>query len=263
MYIGHWNWRKLTLILTLLHCPQIVLAKGFVDQVRDQLVRAAVVLGVGDNYQLTHDPVVSTIRSKSTKTHTLTLDAGIPYVIVGVCDNDCGDIDLRLYNDEDDVVSSDMDTDDDPMLRVSSQQKAKFKLEVIMENCSTLSCYYGIGIFGQKSEEISQIEKNESSPEQVVRDYYNNLDKGQVDAALDKWNFSSDSQERRIRGLADGVEWFKLNQMKLMSANSKSATVSAEVSGKKEGQASGRWSVTIDLEKISGEWKITNIRGAR
>lgn len=267
MNLNYWNWKKLTVIVTLLYCPQIGLANDFVNQVRDQLIKTATILKIGDNYQLTHDPVINMIGKGGTKTHVLTLDAGIPYVIVGVCDNDCRDIDLRLYNDEGDEVSSDIDVDKKPLIRVASQPKtAKFKLEVIMNSCSAPACYYGVGIFGQQAEEISKLDKTSPepvSPEQVVRNYYDNLDKGRVDAALDQWKFSSKSQEPKIRGLAEGIEWFKLNHIELMNANSRSATISAEVSGKKKGQPSGRWSVTIDLEKISGEWKITNIGKAR
>ena len=72
-------------------------AGRFTDQVRYQLVQAAIALGLGD-FELTHEPVVDTLYDGQTDYISLTLRRGVQYSIVGACDEDCRDIDLSFYD---------------------------------------------------------------------------------------------------------------------------------------------------------------------
>jgi len=129
--------------------PALAAADRFTDQVKLQLAQAAVILGVGNDFTLTHDPVVDSVRRGGTDSFTLTLRPGKSYAIVGVCDQDCRDIDLRLYDENDNLIDSDMEVEDHPLITVSPRWTAKFRIEVIMSGCSVSSCYYGIGVFGK------------------------------------------------------------------------------------------------------------------
>jgi len=129
--------------------PTVVLANRFTDQVRLQLIQAAVALGLANNYTLTHNPYVDSLEDNGSDSLTLNLQAGTSYAIVGVCDEDCGDIDLRLYDAKGNFIDSDTHSDDNPVVTVTPRWTSNFKVQVKMASCSHSPCYYGVGAFGQ------------------------------------------------------------------------------------------------------------------
>jgi hypothetical protein len=128
--------------------PTAALAGRFTDQVRGQLMQAAISLGIG-SYQLTHNPQVDDLRNNQSKTLNINLRSGISYAFVGVCDEDCRDIDLQVYDENGNLVDSDTDTDDYPMVRVNPRWSGRFRVKVTMANCTASTCYYGVGVFGR------------------------------------------------------------------------------------------------------------------
>jgi hypothetical protein len=41
------------------------------------------------------------------KSSTLDLQKGMQYVIIGVCDKDCSDLDIKVYDENDRVIATD------------------------------------------------------------------------------------------------------------------------------------------------------------
>lgn len=129
--------------------PTAALASRFTDQVRGQLMQAAINLGINNNYQLTHNPLVDDLSNNQSQTFNVNLRSGISYAFVGVCDEDCRDIDLRVYDENGNLVDSDTGADDYPLVRVSPRWSGQFQVKVTMANCTASTCYYGMGIFGR------------------------------------------------------------------------------------------------------------------
>lgn len=75
----------------------------------------------------------------------LELTAG-SYLIIGVCDADCSDLDLVLSADGDEIAS-DYEPDDTPVLVVEVEEGGTLTLTVQMAACSSGPCRYGIGVF--------------------------------------------------------------------------------------------------------------------
>jgi len=121
------------------------------DQVSDQIKRAGQILE-DKGYSRTHDPYTGSLREGENEYLTLTLHAGTHYALLGVCDNDCSDIDFRLYDADDNEVSSDVETDDVPIVQVTPSETERYRLKVIMVTCKTSPCFYGVGVFGKDSE---------------------------------------------------------------------------------------------------------------
>lgn len=69
------------------------------------------------------------------------------YVIVGICDNDCDDLDLLLYDRNDNVVASDMEIDDYPTLALPAGRSGVHYVEAAMAGCSVEPCFYAVQIF--------------------------------------------------------------------------------------------------------------------
>lgn len=116
--------------------------------VRRQLINAAGLLTQG-HYELTHEPYTDRLYTHWTQDLILTLDAGRRYALVGVCDRDCSDLDLVLYDEDGYIVDSDTEPDDTPIVSVTPRETARYRLHVMMASCAVQPCYYGVGVFGR------------------------------------------------------------------------------------------------------------------
>jgi hypothetical protein len=67
--------------------------------------------------------------------------------LVALCDGDCSDIDLVLYDDDGDKVDEDTQLDDYPVVSVSPSKNAVYTLVVRMAGCSSEPCRYAVQQF--------------------------------------------------------------------------------------------------------------------
>ena len=117
-------------------------------QVRDQIRRAGRILE-DRGFELSHDLFTGSLRDDENENLTLNLRRGTDYAIIGVCDEDCTDIDLRLFDEDGDEVDSDVETDDNPVVQITPRASGKYRIKVIMATCSTSPCFYGVGVFSK------------------------------------------------------------------------------------------------------------------
>lgn len=108
------------------------------------LVNAAI-----PSYSLTHDVTYDNLYDDGVEDYFLTLYSGTAYKISAVCDEDCNDLDIRLYDQNGNLIDSDTDNDSMPVVEVSPKWTGRFKLRVTMCDCDVEPCKIGIGIFGQ------------------------------------------------------------------------------------------------------------------
>jgi hypothetical protein len=81
--------------------------------------------------------------------HEVYLSSGSYYELCAVCDNDCGDIDIKLYDGFGNLIAQD-DTDDDiPVVGCRVISSGYFTVKVIMADCSDEPCSYGLAVFGR------------------------------------------------------------------------------------------------------------------
>ncbi len=106
--------------------------------------------GLSDRgYGQTHETQIGSLHDNENDSFTLTLHAGTRYALVGVCDNDCKDLDLVLYDADGDQVDSDIQNDDYPLVQVTPSETQRYRVKVVMANCQTNPCWYGIGVYGK------------------------------------------------------------------------------------------------------------------
>jgi hypothetical protein len=117
-------------------------------QVRMQLDSAAVLFSAA-GYQATHERTMGGLAAGATETIELELEGGVEYMLMGVCDTDCTDLDLVLRDAAGSVVDSDLELDDVPLVTVTPQRTGMYTLEVRMIECSAEPCRFGVGVFGQ------------------------------------------------------------------------------------------------------------------
>lgn len=130
--------------------PSIVRAddRQYIYEVRSQLIGAAIASGLG-GYTLTHEPTIDTLAQGRSQYITVNLRAGTSYGIVGVCDRDCRDLDIAVYDQQGNLIVSDIEDDDIPAITLNPYRSGNYRIWVNMANCNANTCYYGVGVFGQ------------------------------------------------------------------------------------------------------------------
>jgi hypothetical protein len=136
-------------IATLFATPNMTPAQTqYVEQVRNQLNNARDILEAR-GFEKTHDYKIATLANGSARSTTLNLEKGMQYAIIGVCDKDCTDLDIKLYDENDKQVASDTSADDKPLVSITPRWTGQFRILVSMYKCSNSPCYYGVGVFGK------------------------------------------------------------------------------------------------------------------
>lgn len=75
-----------------------------------------------------------------------TLYAGQHYVFSGACDDDCTDLDFRLYDGGYNLVAQDVDPDPTPVVGVTPRRTGTFYLRVTMAACGASPCMWGVDL---------------------------------------------------------------------------------------------------------------------
>jgi hypothetical protein len=122
------------------------------SQVREYLRQHEMTLRA-EGYQLAYEPFTGSLNEDDTESLMLFLEPRPGgYRIVGVCDVNCTDIDLALFNSADQKVQEDIHPDDTPLLVVSpsASRFSRYHLRVTMAGCSSKPCLYGVAVFRKK-----------------------------------------------------------------------------------------------------------------
>jgi hypothetical protein len=98
-------------------------------------------------YTMSGDVYDGDLKNSYYEDLTIKLQPGTSYAFMGVCDQDCHDIDLRLFDPDGDEVASDVRADDWPIVSISPSYSGTYTLRVVMASCSKDPCYYGIGLY--------------------------------------------------------------------------------------------------------------------
>lgn len=137
-----------TVVLGLSSFHPLSAQERYVREIRAQLGVIAVAMDQ-NGFDRTHDFKIEKLRGDNTDTFGITLTRGVDYRIVAVCDHDCGDIDLRLFDENNNEVAKDTANDDYPLVSIAPRWTGRFKIHVRMYECSVSPCFYGIGTFGK------------------------------------------------------------------------------------------------------------------
>ncbi len=116
------------------------------NQVRGQMARVAA-RAASRGYSMTPQYYYGRLRDGRSEVLNLNLSASQEYVIVAACDADCSDVDLALYESDGRVVTSDLRSDDLPVIEVPSGHGGTHPVKISMANCVSNPCRYEIAVF--------------------------------------------------------------------------------------------------------------------
>ena len=100
-------------------------------------------------YAMSHEVFMGRLDDDANESLNIPLDAGTKYVIVGVCDQDCSDIDLKVTDPSGTEVASDLETNDKPTLQFTAGAAGSYRVKVTMVACTANPCRYGVGVWAK------------------------------------------------------------------------------------------------------------------
>lgn len=130
---------------TILLSSNSALAGHAYAYLREQIRLVRDYLGV----RMTHNIYTDTIDNSSDDYITINLNRNQQYVIAGMCDESCNDLDLKLYNSGGYLLQSDTDEDKYAVVSVTPRLGGRYSLKIQMSDCSISSCDYAIGVFSK------------------------------------------------------------------------------------------------------------------
>lgn len=142
--------RALTLLVVLVCAPAVASAQvRKLDQFEQTVYRQLRAYESAlDAAELTHEVWLGSLRDDARESVTVELEGGVDYIILAVCDEDCDDVDLRLYEGTN-LVDEDVAGDDYPVVGVTPSSTRTYRLEPMMASCSVSPCRYGVAIYSR------------------------------------------------------------------------------------------------------------------
>jgi hypothetical protein len=118
------------------------LAASLAPALRAELARMLTQL-TDRGYRPEGELLSSAIARRKSEYRTVTLEGGVQYAILGVCDDECYDIDLALTDSADSTLVQDVQPDDTPVIEFTVPETAEYRLETVMFSCRLDSCVWG------------------------------------------------------------------------------------------------------------------------
>lgn len=93
--------------------------------------------------------IIGKLKAGESETWNITLAAGQTFLVTGVCDASCTDIDLWLTDAKGQELDSDVEPDDGPVLVYEVRTTGTYTVKISMFACSQDPCFYGLGVFSR------------------------------------------------------------------------------------------------------------------
>ena len=119
------------------------------SQVVETQLDSAVTLMAREGFVPMGLPSTGSLEAGESASFEMHMDAGT-YMILGVCDRDCSDLDLVLRSRGGDEVDADREPDDVPMVRATITTAGTYVLAVEMHSCSVEPCGWGVRMFRRR-----------------------------------------------------------------------------------------------------------------
>ena len=100
-------------------------------------------------YQMVGQPASGGLQPGQAWDMPAQMAVGYEYQIVGVCDRDCSDLDIRLFDGNGGVIAEDTTTTSQPNVGVIPATSGTFTVQVHMYACTVAPCYYAVALYGR------------------------------------------------------------------------------------------------------------------
>jgi hypothetical protein len=117
-----------------------------------QQLQQAEAAAAQQGFQLIGQPFSGSLAQGQSWNVPAQLFQGYDYRVLGVCDRDCADLDLVLFDSQGRQISQDTTTSNQPVVAVQPAYNDNFTIQVQMYNCSIAPCYYALALYGRATQ---------------------------------------------------------------------------------------------------------------
>jgi hypothetical protein len=136
---------KLLIVLLTAGLPTALLGQQrWERQVQERVQRA--VDAVGTSFRV---PVVKRsgmLNTDEAWSFQTTLQQGMSYAIVGVCDDDCSRLELTLLTPSGSEIAKERNSESLPTIHFAAQATTSYGIRVVMEGCRWNPCWYAVAV---------------------------------------------------------------------------------------------------------------------
>jgi hypothetical protein len=100
-------------------------------------------------FQRMAQPITGQLPAGQHQNWPMTLEMGGDYRLIAVCDNDCGNIDLMVYDENNVLVAQDVLPDATPVATIAPRWTGSFTVQAVMQHCTVQPCYYALVLYGR------------------------------------------------------------------------------------------------------------------
>lgn len=138
--------RRLLVGLLLLASQPLAAQDRWERQIDSSLVRADA-MARSRGYVPTGQRLTGSLFLDESVLRPLTLVAGGSYLVVGVCDADCGILNLVLRNPNGDEIATYREDGNAPFLQATVTRGGEYRVKVILRGCRRAPCRYGVALY--------------------------------------------------------------------------------------------------------------------
>lgn len=113
-----------------------------------QLQQANAIMGQ-QGFQQVGQPFSASLAPGQSQDLPADMMAGYEYQIVGVCDADCTDLDIRVYGGEGALIAEDTSTSNQPNVGVLPATSGRFSIQVAMYACTVAPCFFAVQLYAR------------------------------------------------------------------------------------------------------------------
>lgn len=120
----------------------------FARELAGKLARAESLL-TENGYARAAGPFPGALSDNQSRRQTVMLRAGQDYRIVGVCDSNCGDFDIRVFDANNRLIAQDVLQDNVPVVHVVPNATGQYSIEPTMARCAVQQCWYAFNVYSR------------------------------------------------------------------------------------------------------------------
>jgi hypothetical protein len=120
----------------------------FARELAQKLARGEQLL-TDNGYSRAAGPFAGGLNAGAERRYTVMLRAGQDYRILGVCDERCRDLDLRLLAPNGQPIAQDVLADAVPIIHVRPAVTGNYDIEALMVRCSAAPCWYAFNVYSR------------------------------------------------------------------------------------------------------------------
>jgi hypothetical protein len=133
----------------LIATPVVAQDAGYRAQLDQQLQKSRDLFR-GQGFTVAAGPFTGALQPGAKERFTLPVERGVKYKVLGVCDNDCSNVDLRIFNMNGQNIGEDITDDDIPIVDLEPKVTGTVQLEATMVTCSEAPCYHAIEVYWKR-----------------------------------------------------------------------------------------------------------------